>query len=368
MALAPQLNPQSGFQFFPRYEVPLKLNPKLQVALNHAIEGWTVLKTVAIAIVDITNLEAENYPYAGNANHDKRYYSGSLLKVAALFATYELLDLVNRYAPQLTARSPGGRLQELSAMFDPRIRSSIVFPPETVRRNRAPAKLERDMLVPDYKHLLREKQSDEGLRFALSTESENKLTIMIDQGEGRGATAYIHRLGYAWINGLLQKAGFIRSTRDGQADPGIWLAGDYTKDSEWPSARVPSENDGMSAEATTARDMAKLFTLIKKRSMTETSSASALAHLAKAHNWLDSDLAKFHLKAEAAKVGLGNLKPEFGALQVSSEGSIISDPGSADPKKPRFVVVWQNVIHNHPDLALVARILGSTIQTYLGSP
>src|ERR1044071_4591303 len=122
------------------------------------------------------------------------------------------------------------------------------------------------MLVPNYKLLLREEKADKGgLRFALSAESEHNLTIMIDQGEAHGATRCIHRLGYTWINGLLQKAGFIRSTTDERADPGIWLAGDYTEDKEWPSVRVPSENDGMAAEATTARDMAKLFTLIKKR-------------------------------------------------------------------------------------------------------
>jgi hypothetical protein len=68
-------------------------------------------------------------------------------------------------------------------------------------------------------------------------------------------------LGYSWINGVLQQAGFFTpAAKPGEKDTGIWLAGDYSN--QWPTVNIQSVNDGLVKQVTNCLDMARLFVLM----------------------------------------------------------------------------------------------------------
>ena len=81
------------------------------------------------------------------------------------------------------------------------------------------------------------------------------LNRMIVGSHNESAGVCVRLLGYSWINGVLQAAGFLDLSQPGQE--GIWLAGDYENS---PTVDIQSVNDKLVKQVTTCYHMAWLLT------------------------------------------------------------------------------------------------------------
>ncbi len=190
---------------------------------------------------------------------------------------------------------------------------------------------------------------------------ETNMRKMIVPSDNLGAAECIKRLGFCWINGALANGGFF----DGQN--GIWLAGTFT--GAITPVRVPSVNDGGSAQAMTCVDMANLYALLVQQTLVDVNSSNEmLGLLGDAQHGPDSAFTTrngvvspgFGLDVTHTKIGLGSLKPENGGIEVFSEGSVLTHRTSGR----RFVAVWQNT--NNASLTQIPLIIDRTVSRFLG--
>src|SRR5262249_22103901 len=103
------------------------------------------------------------------------------------------------------------------------------------------------------------------------------LEKMIAVSDNHSAAQCVHASGFGYLNGALAAAGFFEA----DTNAGIWLAGDYI--SSYPYFRIPSVNDALVAQATTALHLARMYTLLYDRTLVGgISSGEMLELLAKA--------------------------------------------------------------------------------------
>jgi hypothetical protein len=173
----------------------------------------------------------------------------------------------------------------------------------------------------------------------------------------------IRNLGYGWINGLLESAGFFVATKlppAGREGQGIWLAGDYGAQ---PVATIDSVNDGPVKQVTNTREMAKLFTLLHNKTLVKNVanppfSTGNVAMLELLHGAVTHPHARSLLIRSSpppsftvthSKIGVGELKggactdiPERGIVMdrcTYSEAAIVESGGR------KFAVVWQGLVY-----------------------
>ena len=174
----------------------------------------------------------------------------------------------------------------------------------------------------------------------------------------------IHALGYGLINARLADDGFF----DSASQRGIWLCGDYSNATQWPDVRIPAVNDGTSAQATTAVDMARFFTLMSDEILVSVDNSDAmLALLAQAGAWFESTTPPIWpgstgIDATRSKVGVGPLSAASGGGQVISEGLTVHDPA----QERDFVVIWQNLkgAQSFANMSPVAGMIEATINAF----
>ena len=339
----------------------------------------TDAKKFAVSIIAIDSTDDH---YAG-VNDELMYYSGSLVKVAALYAAHDLRALARMHAATQTFAdlatfqaslasfvNPTGAIPQLRAMtvgLKPNLSSVLGgFRPS------GPNKVE---FLPAY-------------AAHLSNDVDNPNTVF----HNAGARAIIRPLGYSFINVSMIRSAFF------DPDPaklnGIWLAGDYSGD--LPAAqrlavsRVPVVNDnvpGGSAQATTTKEMSRMFRLIHSK--------TGFAHISDAterdaanqgmHDVLTSgdrlspspypSPGKF--SSHCGKVGIGTLGPiDTPGPSVFSEGSVVkwtTPPtlvGSFNTAHSRnlsgdFVLVWQNLLSLGPSLSALGRLVTSAMENFL---
>jgi hypothetical protein len=252
---------------FAELAAPQAKRDKLNLAFKMAIKGTSVdpsfihmpplaaLDTIPLAIVA---LDADGARPLAGQHHFEMHYSGSLLKVAAMYAAHQLRVAVNNLAAtldvDLTATLDVRKknlFKKIEDAFNPLIRNAV---PRI--NNRRPL-IADAMRVPKYKDIFVATMDTGHWRLDFNSVFDNHLNNMIVESNLNSSGFCIRALGYSWINGVLQSAGFFVPEANGME--GIWLAGDYH---QWPTVNILSKNDGMAKQVTTCYDMAWLFVLL----------------------------------------------------------------------------------------------------------
>jgi hypothetical protein len=325
---------------------------------NAAFSHLPDVRTVPIAVMALN--DDGSRPVAGQREFEM-FFSGSLLKVAAMYAAFQLRVAVNDLASTFnpaTINTPDKVFEKISATFDKQIAGSVP------RITSAPG-VTLKMRVPKYNEVFQAAMVGRGWRLSFNGAGTDNfaghLRKMIVGSHNDSARFCIRALGYSWINGLLQSAGFLNFGFPGSE--GIWLAGDY---SEQPTVPILSVNDGPVKQATTCFHMAWLFSLLHDKKLVK-NTADPFTGLSGNDDMLrllrdavDDPGAPSLLKRVPhsftvlqSKIGVGELKG--GSCRITdqnrcvfSEGAILRRP----PSGRKFVVVWQNLtsLRAHPSL------------------
>jgi hypothetical protein len=325
--------------FFGAYDWPLDAHPDstAQEALEDRIAqavaaGTANADRIALTVVALGKKDADGrHPWVGLREREV-HYSASLLKVAAMYAAFDLrssADLLLRNEGLTTWAELKQRLDDewtpdIAARTPDRIRNATGLP--AAQRTRPPV----------YANVLRTGEDADGNPAVVFTKRiDDALDDMIPGAHNPGATTIIRDLGYPYLNAKLADDGFF----DG-IETGVWLAGDYS--GQAPYVRIESVNDGAVAQATTALHLAALFTLMADgRLVGPQSSEDMRTLLGRAGGWFGHTqpplLADGHLLVTGSKVGVGPLKT---GESVYSEGLFIHD----NVRDLDFAVVWQNAI------------------------
>lgn len=359
---------------------------KNALAAARAVAGTPdALKTLPIVIVAI-DPAGPPYPFAATLPTEEDF-SASLLKMAALYSAYQLRVTANAVAGAMQNVPVRRVFQQLSAALDSTIDTAV--PLITQEK-----KVRAAMRVPRYQDVFDATAVAAG-GFTLSFKLFYKgaLRDMIVDGNNQATAYVIHALGYSYINGVLQSAGFFRNAA---AQSGIWLAADFLQAAvdprtkrnigrykgevmdKWPNVRIDSVNDQKVAQATTCLDMAKLFVLLHdKKLVTDPAPLDGNQEMldmlagAVANNqfWLTHNPPDFKANDLIAglsytnthsKIGVAPLKPVNGGTSVLSEGLIIKHTMSGR----EFVIVWQDM--RDGDLVTgLSNIVDSTIMSFL---
>jgi hypothetical protein len=330
---------------------PDPLNASAHILMQAALEttkaallaaGTPNVDRLALMVVALTGFEGtNNHPWAG-LRIDEEHYSASLLKIAAMYAAFDLRSSADQLATDNSLTTFPEIEAALKSTFDPEIATHT---PSQIT-NSTSLRPEDKTRKPAYNQVL---QLGAGPEFVVDfTQKQlNAFEDMIVQQHNPGATTTIHGLGYPLLNGKLADDGFFNGST------GVWLAGDYAggvaSATTWPPARIDSKNDGLVAQATTAVHLARLLTLLfdtPPRLVGPLSGAAMQDLMRRAGKWfhhggtipptliwpLDGRFIATH-----SKVGLGPLK--IGGKSTFSEGLVVRDT----QENRDFVVVWQNV-------------------------
>lgn len=167
-------------------------------------------KPISIFIV-VKLTPSGNMDYAGVRETDM-YFSGSLLKVALLYASFELVARVNKLAPLITAGSVRDFFVKVNQDFEPKIANAVPkITPGPWRK------------VQFDKALMATTDASGTFRVTMSPRHDQDLrSIFLDQNQNVGAQECMHRLGFSYVNGALEAAGFLGLV----AQTGIWMATD----------------------------------------------------------------------------------------------------------------------------------------------
>ncbi|TDD35542.1 hypothetical protein E1287_13775 [Actinomadura sp. KC06] len=317
----------------------------MQAALETARQGLLAIGTpnvdrLALMVVLLTGHEGQDgHPWAG-VRTDEEHFSASLLKVAAMYAAFDLRSSADQLVAPAGLTSWPDIEAALRAEFDPEIdaHTPVLISDPGLSPKLRPQDRHRK---PDYGAVLK---PGTGSVFVVDF-TPGQLSAFRDMIVGQhnpGATTTIHGLGYPYLNGKLADDGFFESSNN----KGVWLAGDYTNETNWPSARIDSVNDGLVAQATTVEHFARMLTLLfDDRLIGPTSNAEMRSLMQQAGAWFHHDglipgpmiwPRDGRFIATASKVGLGPLKS---GKQTFSEGLVVHDTSRALD----FLVVWQNV-------------------------
>ena len=321
---------------------PLAANPHpaMQTALLAArqalsLTGALNVDQLALMVVCLTGFAGtNNHPWA-SIRDTEEHYSASLLKVAAMYAAFDLRAKANQLATDISFGGPAGWLTlepALRVQFDAEITAHT--PPLIASSSELGAadKVRR----PDYRAML---DVTNGPTWAVDFSAAQKLAFedMIVQQNNPGATTTIHGLGYPYLNGKIADDGFFSN------GAGMWLAGDYA--GNWPAARITSLNDGPVAQATTARDLARMFTLLfTNRLISKQSCAEMADYLGRAGAWFSMGTTFAPIWPPGSRFIAANSKVGNGPMKTGGKIALSEALRVRDTLTGRnFVVVWQNV-------------------------
>jgi hypothetical protein len=303
------------------------------------------------------------------------YYSGSLVKVAAIYAAMELLAVARMHAKTATFPSPQAFLTSLDGIVDT---SAAIQRLKTFGKG----------LKPDLIKIFQYDASATVQVKFVKKFSDSLKNIFHNED----ATVVIDALGYSYINVSMMKGNFF----DAGALTGIWLAGDYSKEKSLKSVRIHAGNDivaGGSAQTINTKEMTRMFYLIHTgqayphiTDLTERNTAIAGAHaiLKSQISWFTRTGSPDDVKitvsipftVDCAKVGIGALGPvDNPGAPVYSEGEILVWTGAAqvtafNTKYKRkltgeFAVCWQNLYQLEKQGDPLVRLIGSAINDFL---
>ncbi len=321
--------------------------------------------------------------------HDvtEMFFSGSLLKIAAMYAAFQLRHAVNDLAATLDPNlSIPDFFKKVRDTFDPQIKNAV--------------KLLTDRgfhQVPKYETIFTPTLGGDG-KYTVAFRSDanpkfdfqHHLQEMVVNSHNPSAGLVIQSLGYNLINGVLEKGGFFRNN-----STGMWLAGDYlpnpipnTDFDEFVEERalglvggnvvtINSLNDGPVKQITTCIDPVKMFVLLANEELVsnphdsdDTANAEMLKMTADAVTGAGAP-SRFTRAVPLpaftvlnCKIGLGELKgggvcPDFRC--VTSEVSILQHTSGH-----QFVTMFQNInVAGERHFHMIAEIFQRTMDKFL---
>ena len=321
-----------------------------------SLAGAPNVDTLALIVVALSGFEGTtNHPWAGLREHEE-HYSGSLVKVAAMYAAFDLRASADQLATDAGLTTWPEIEAALQSTFDPDIDthtpslisgSPLLGPADKTRK-------------PNYSGLL---QIGAGGNFVVDfTQTQlNAFEDMMVQQNNPGATTTIKRLGYPYLNGKIADDGFF----DGVGE-GLWLAGDYSGVS--PAARIPCVNDRDTAQGMSVWHLAILLTLLADDLLVGTESSQGMKDLmARAGRFFPQTNppiwpANGQFVPTHGKVGIGMLKS---GQSTFSEGLILRDT----VRDLGFVVAWQNAVQSGQTqrevFVPIATLIESTINAFV---
>ena len=343
------------------YPTLLRADPLMEAALLAALAevaltapGTAGPSRGALSVAAVNGSPGSlDLPHAG-LRYGETHYSASVLKVAAMYAAFELLSSANRIAP--SSADAGALFAGLHANFDDPIDAGA----PTI----AASGLTRQERLPTYERVLKPRPLASGGMLCLFQDTFlANLQRMIINSDNAAAAACIRALGFSWINGALKAGGFFFPP----SSSGVWLAGTFA--GGLTPVRIPSANDGPVAQATTTFDLANLVAHVLNGTLVnQVSSDQMLTMLGFSASegpdpsWMDfTRRAGFPVRGfgvTATKVGIGPLKT---GRSVASEATVVEHGDTGR----RFVVVWQNSFDDHASLFAMGQVIERTIDLFL---
>jgi hypothetical protein len=338
------------------------------------INGFT-LKSKAAAI-SINMIDSDSNNQYAEIDGTKMHFSGSLVKVAALYAAFELRAEARQHANDNNFSNTSSFITSFAAVIDT---SSVI---QRLKDFGIGLKPKLNLIFTGFKATGPNK-----VDFTANFKSDLK-----DIAENAIAGRIIRALGYSYINVSMIRGNFF--------DPaptklnGIWLAGDYSGEQITKSVRVPVENDtvpGGSGQAITTKEMSRMFLLAHTGQGFShvTDAAERAAANQGMHAILISEGSFFFdanstvnitvqplFSKHCAKVGIGVLGPigASGPL-VISEGDVMSwnsttETADFNEKYKRkltgdFALCWQNMYPPNPHFDALVRIINTSISSFL---
>jgi len=329
---------------------PLAPDPDLQQAFDDAMNAMAQPpRGVPIAIVALN--DSAPHSLAGQRLTEV-HYSASLLKVAAMYAAFELRKAANDLL-LVTQPPPADVLPALRNAFD-----------DVIKQHRVKQLLGLDpsFLLPRYDQVFTADSATPTVNF--SPGFFGSMFDAIADGDNAAAGACVHGLGFGYLTKAVSEAGFFdpdAANQPATAD-GMWLCGDFGNG--FPPQRIPCLNDTPVAQATSVRQMARLFTLLAGNTvLVDGASDGAMLHLLdearnRGHFFLSRDTS-VHFATVNTKIGLGPLN---NGTSVASEAAIIGETSTGRS----FVVVFQNrTFVNDASLLAVSRVIDDAIARFL---
>jgi len=320
---------------FPVAYADFSPDPTLQAALNAATAREpNELKNITTAVValnpDGTRPLAH---YRGSEVH----YGASLIKIAAMYAAFELRATLRSIANELGGSArPSDVLKQASDYLDPKIMAKVATLSPI-------AGVSPGFALPRYASTFDviPKSGVPGFTVNFSSRYQTALEKMIGPSSNNDAASCVHGVGYGYLNGSLAAGGFF----DPGTKNGIWLAGDYQdpdRPGKYPAFRIPCGNDVDTAQGATALQLARLMALLWDKRLVGPGASSemlALLTLPDAGERYSELGASTNFKVMHVKIGFGALDPTKGGGKVLSEGSIVKHLASGRV----FATGWLNL-------------------------
>jgi hypothetical protein len=340
-------------------QLSLVSNPKLAGAIQTAISGITTGGRAPPAF-SLTLVDAGAGGTAlpvGGYKQDDEHYIASMGKVGVMYSAFALRDMVRRWAAKNLPASPEALLAGLASKMDDWIeRSSAIVLGGPVQRHHR---------VPNYRSVFSLTPVGSMIDVQFSPHYLKALEEMIIASDDEKAGECIHGIGYSYLNGALEASGLFDSSKK----KGFWVAGDYSFGKNWPSVRIPSQNDGQVAEASTGQVAAQLMAIIMRRAGLDTQSCDSMIDLlgrAAAGNEAPSFLFRSELASNClaansvthSKIGIGPLKT---GPTVFSEASVIRGVGAS---AKTYFVVFQNFTPSTYKWSDLFTVIRKSISTY----
>ncbi len=296
----------------------------------------TRLDKVALIVARLT--PAGTMEYAG-VHETEMYFSASLLKVAMLYASFELEAQVNQLATDLPAPTAAKFLERVRLEFGKTIERSVA------RINRP-----GEWRTTKFKEVLRA-LPDGPNRFRVElhpTHAADLGKIFTVQDKNIAPRDTMHRLGYSYVNRALEAAGFFNAA----SANGIWTTADY---GSWPDFHVPvatrggrPERNGSSSAAMTALAMASLLAHLQRGTLVDAAASARMRTIFQAGadwSWMQdfTPTAAASFTVTGCKIGESPSGSAF-VGNVYSEGAWLRRKSDA----AEFVLVWQNVHESLP--------------------
>jgi len=258
-------------------------------------------KHMGIAIVDLTHRSSDpNSPsqvrYAG-LRDEQQIFVGSLPKIAIMLAAYRLREQVREAAVRL-------RLNETGALF-PRLVKS--WTPLLTKQAQG-----RPVMFPKLDQVFRADGFADAQEIEFHDDFDAHIVKMIEGVGKNDAAAYCaQRLGFAYINGVLQTEG-LQDGPDGSRGPrGLSLALDYAGNF-WTGSESAA-----TAQGATAKSVAAFMTALENRNLVSPQASEEMtSHMLVASSWFKAGLVE-------KKRPPSRIYGKIGVAGTFSEGAVI---------------------------------------------
>jgi hypothetical protein len=331
-----------------------------------------------------------HHRYAG-FHDDEMCFSASLLKVAVMYAAFELRAAANRLVAAQSITSQDALEKALAGTFD------------SVIRKKALSRINAlDAAAAHYGDIFQftGQPAPQGpVAFTptvgAKTGFQDALHDMVVVSSDDGASQCINALGFSYLNALFMTAGFFTPGKLRGDERGIWVAGDFEQARQSRIRAVNEIDDQTGAYVMTTEAMCRLMAMIATGQLVNDTAVQGTSNQEMQQLLIDtatSGNAPF-IKDVAAvqpfaltmnKLGLAHLGRREQGAAVASEGSVLTwkTDAASDPQGDiakalakqnltgTLVICWQNVhdaeIHRKYDA--IADIVTQTYNGLLNQP